>query len=114
MKRAFLGMLLAAAPLCGFAQEKPSAPLAGKLLITGSSTMAPLVEDLAKRFRVRNPGVAIPIARDGVVFVVHKDKPVRGLARTRAIEVFTGTIEVDSEPGKGSTFTPRLPMRDKP
>ena len=129
MKRKFLlCMLLAAAPLSGFAQEKPSAPLAGKLLITGSSTMAPLIEDLGKRFRTLHPGVAItveaggsgrgvadardgkadigmasreltpqeqalfaiPIARDGVAFVVHKDNPVGGLTRAHALAVFTG------------------------
>jgi hypothetical protein len=34
-------MMFAAAPLSGFAQGTASAPLAGKLLIAGSSTMAP-------------------------------------------------------------------------
>ena len=131
MKRAFLlCMLLAAAPLSGFAQGPPSAPLAGKLLITGSSTMAPMVEELGKHFRTRHPGVvitveaggsgrgvadalegkadigmasreltpkekalfAIPIARDGVVFAVHKDNPVGGLTRAQALELFTGKI----------------------
>ena len=131
MKRKFLlCMLLAAAPLSGFAQEKPSAPLNGKLLITGSSTMAPLIEDLGKRFRTRHPGVAItveaggsgrgvadardgkadigmasreltpqeqalfaiPIARDGIVFVVHKDNPLGALTRAQAVEMFSGKI----------------------
>ena len=60
MKRAFLlCTMLAAAPLSGFAQETASAPLTGKLLITGSSSMAPVVEELAKRFRTRHPGVVI-------------------------------------------------------
>jgi hypothetical protein len=36
-----------------------AAPLAGKLLITGSFTMAPIVEDLGKRFRTRRQGVVI-------------------------------------------------------
>lgn len=131
MRREFLlCLLLAAAPLTGLCQGTASAPLAGKLLITGSSTMAPLVEDLAKRFRARHPGVAItvetggsgrgvgdalagradigmasrelspteqalfaiPIARDGVAFVAHKDNPVKGLTRAQAIEIFTGKI----------------------
>ena len=129
MKRAFmLCMMLAAAPAPGFAQGTASAPLTGKLLITGSSTMAPMVEELGKRFRTRHPGVvitveaggsgrgvadalegkadigmasrelnpkektlfAIPIARDGVAFVVHKDNPIGGLTRAQALAVFTG------------------------
>lgn len=62
MKRAFLlCMMLAAAPLPAFAQGMAPAPLAGKLLITGSSTMAPMVEELGKRFRTRHPGVVITV-----------------------------------------------------
>lgn len=64
MKRAFLLCVVLAA-----------APLSGKLLITGSSTMAPMVEELGKRFRARHPG--------------------------------------ESEPGKGSTFTLRLPVKER-
>jgi phosphate transport system substrate-binding protein len=131
MKRAFLlCMSLAAAPLPGFAQGTASAPLAGKLLITGSSTMAPMVVELAKRFRAQHSGVvitvetggsgrgvadalegkadigmasrelnpkekalfAIPIARDGVTFVVHKNNPIGGLTRAQVFELFTGKI----------------------
>lgn len=129
MKSALLlCVVLAAAPLPSFAQGMASAPLSGKLLITGSSAMAPMVEGLGKRFRTRHPGVtisveggnsergvadalegkadigmasreldakeqalfAIPMARDGVVFVVHKDNPVGGLTRAQALAVFTG------------------------
>jgi phosphate transport system substrate-binding protein len=123
-------MMLAAAPLPAFAQGTASAPLSGKLLITGSSIVAPLIEELGKRFRTRHPGVvitveaggseravadalagradigmasrelnpkeqalfAIPIARDGMVFVVRKDNPVRGLTRAQATELLTGKI----------------------
>lgn len=131
MKRAFLlCMMLAAVPLGAFAQATAPAPLAGKLLITGSSTMAPMVEELVKRFRARHPGLvitveaggsgrgvadalagradigmasrelspkekalfAIPIARDGVAFVVHKENPVEALTRAQALSVFTGGI----------------------
>lgn len=129
MRRAFLlCMMLAAGPLTAFAQGTASAPLSGKLLITGSSTMAPLVEELGKRFRMRHPGVAIsvesggsgrgvrdalegkadigmasrelnpkekalfaiPIARDGVAFVVHKDNRLGGFTRAQLLAVFTG------------------------
>lgn len=56
MKRA---LMLAAAPLSGFAQGTASAPLSGKLLMTGSPTMAPMIEASGKRFRTRHPGVVI-------------------------------------------------------
>lgn len=133
MKHAFLlCLVLAAAPLPGLAQARSSTPPTGKLLITGSSTMAPMVEKLGKRFRAQHPGVlitvkaggsgrgvadvlagqadiglasrelklnrteqalfAIPIARDGVTFVVHKDNPVQALTRAQALAVFTGEV----------------------
>lgn len=131
MKHAFLLCLaLAAAPLSGLAQAPSGTPLTGKLLITGSSTMAPLVEELGRRFRAQHPGVlitvkaggsargvadvlagkadigmvsrelnrteqalfAIPIARDGVTFVVHKDNPVQALTRAQTLAVFTGKV----------------------
>jgi ABC-type phosphate transport system substrate-binding protein len=66
MKRALLlCMLLAAAPLPAFSQGTASAPLGGKLLITGSSAMAPMVEELGKRFRTRHPGVVITVEAGG-------------------------------------------------
>ena len=66
MKRAILlWLLLAAAPLTAFAQGTAVAPLTGKLLITGSSTMAPMVEELGKRFRTRHPGVVITVEAGG-------------------------------------------------
>lgn len=132
MKHAFLLCLaLAAAPLSSLAQAPSTRTLlTGKLLITGSSTMAPLVEELGKRFRAQHPGVvitveaggsgrgvadalagkadigmasrelnqkeqalfAIPIARDGATFVVHKDNPVQALTRAQALAVFTGKV----------------------
>lgn len=56
MERAILMcMILGAVPLSGFAQGQESAPLAGTLLITGSSTMAPLIAELATRFRTWHP-----------------------------------------------------------
>ena len=52
MKRAFLlRMMLAAAPLSRFAQDTARAPLAGKLLITGSALFAiPIARDGSARF----------------------------------------------------------------
>lgn len=66
MKPAWLlCIMLAVAPLSSPAQTAASAPLAGKLLITGSSTMTPMVEELGKRFRARHPGVAISVEAGG-------------------------------------------------
>jgi phosphate transport system substrate-binding protein len=104
--------------------------LTGRLLITGSSTMAPLVSAIANRFHALHPGVSIevqpggsgrgiadarqgkadigmvsralgdaeqdlqglPIARDGVAVVVHKDNPVRPLSDAQVVEIYTGKI----------------------
>lgn len=117
-------------PFYTFGQTKAAPPLAGKLLITGSSSMAPLIQILAERFQQRHPGVtitvesggssrgvtdtierksdigmvsrelnadeqalfAIPVARDGVVFAVHKSNAVVGLSKVQALAVVTGKI----------------------
>ena len=39
--------------------------LAGRLTLTGSSTLAPLMTELAKRFRLRHPGVEIAVEAGG-------------------------------------------------
>ena len=107
-----------------------SQPLAGKLVITGSSTMAPVVAELGRQFASLHPGVeitveaggsgrgasdaladksdigmvsrdlgaaektlfAIPMGRDGVVFIVHRDNPVRAITREQARSIFDGTV----------------------
>ena len=60
---AFAGAML----LVGCAQEQPQEKKAApvKLTIMGSSTMAPLVIELAKVFQERNPGVAIDVKSGG-------------------------------------------------
>jgi phosphate transport system substrate-binding protein len=100
----------------------------GRLLITGSSTMAPLVAAIAKRFQALYPGTSvevrmggsgrgiqdarrgvadigmvsralgeelrdlygIPIARDGVAVVVHRDNPVKSLTVRQIADIFSG------------------------
>jgi phosphate transport system substrate-binding protein len=117
-------------PNTGFAQVAESEPLTGRLVISGSSTMAPLVVAISKLFGVRHPGVtvtvktsaseqgaedalegksdigmasrdlegkelalfAIPIARDGVALVVHKDNPAVGLTKAQIRDILTGKI----------------------
>jgi len=113
------------------AQSRPAADVvAGHLLITGSSTMAPLVSAVAKRFQAQHAGVNIevqtggsgrgladarqgkadigmvsralgeaeqdlvglPIARDGVAVVVHKDNPVRSLSDAQVAGIYTGKL----------------------
>ncbi|HEX6364368.1 MAG TPA: phosphate ABC transporter substrate-binding protein [Albitalea sp.] len=111
--------------------------LRGRLVITGSNTMAPLVSAIARRFVALHPGVAIevqpggtgrglddarrgaadvgmvsralgdaerdmqglPIARDGVALVVHKDNPVSGLTDRQVVGIYTGRITRWSEVG---------------
>lgn len=60
---AFLAM-----PLLGVGAEegtiagtRPSSNLAGKLLLTGSTTMAPLMTEIGKRFRALHRGVEIEV-----------------------------------------------------
>lgn len=124
-----LGMVLPwCSPPCSAQGSASKSAPTGKLLITGSSTMSPLVTEMARRLEALYPAVrvevraggsgrgiadvlegkadigmasrelaaqekalfAIPIARDGVVFAVHKDNPVRGLTRAQLLAVFTG------------------------
>lgn len=104
--------------------------LAGRLLVTGSSTMAPLVTAIAKRFQGLHPGVqvevqmggsgrgiadvrqgkadigmvsralaeaeqvfyGVPIARDGVAVVIHRDNPVPSLTDRQIADIYTGKI----------------------
>ena len=44
---------------------KGPVPASGKLLITGSSTMAPMIEAIAKRFSAAHPGVQIEVRTVG-------------------------------------------------
>ncbi|OHC66450.1 MAG: ABC transporter substrate-binding protein [Rhodocyclales bacterium RIFCSPLOWO2_02_FULL_63_24] len=102
----------------------------GRLLLSGSTTMAPLMIEVAKRFQTLHPGIeiqvqlggsgrgvsdarqgkadigmvsrnlgeaerdlhAIPIARDGVAMIVHRDNPVRSLSDRQLLDLYTGRI----------------------
>lgn len=104
--------------------------LSGQLLLAGSSTMAPLMSEIAKRFQSLHPGVrievrtggsgrgisdvregkadigmvsralteaegdlhGIPIARDGVGIIVHRDNPVTSLSDRQLVDIYTGKI----------------------
>ena len=60
---AVAAIVLAASP--AGAQPRVAPELAGTLLLTGSSTMAPLVTDIAKRFMLRHPAVHITVQSGG-------------------------------------------------
>ncbi|WP_198019587.1 phosphate ABC transporter substrate-binding protein [Pseudogulbenkiania sp. MAI-1] len=106
------------------------AALSGRLLLTGSSTMAPLMMDIGKRFQSLHHGVqvevqtggsgrgisdaregkadigmasralsdkeadlyGVPIARDGICLIVHRDNLVRSLSNRQIVGIFTGRI----------------------
>ena len=63
------------APGHAVAQPRSATALAGHLLLTGSSTMAPLMSDIARRFTARHPGVTVEVQSGGTG---------RGIADARA------------------------------
>lgn len=128
-----VGLALALLALAGSARadlKGASDQYEGRLLITGSSTMAPLIVAIAKRFQTLHTGArvevqmggsgrgirdarqgaadigmvsralgeaerdlyGVPIARDGVAVVVHRDNPVKSLTVRQIVEVYTGRI----------------------
>lgn len=76
------------------------------------------------RFRVKDTGIGISLSRQDAIFDRFiqgdpEDKDVRegsglGLAITKSyVEMLDGTIELYSEPGKGSCFSITLPLEQK-
>jgi len=70
-------------------------PSSGKMLITGSSTMAPLVTAIAERFRVLHPGVEIDVQAGG---------SGRGLADARAGKADIGMVSRALTDKEGDVF----------
>lgn len=131
-----LAVLLALACTVAGAAEKRGGSdstfgtVSGKLLITGSSTMCPLIGEIGRRFETLHPEVRIevqcggsgrgiddvregkaaigmasrpltgkesdlycvPIARDGVSIILHKDNPVKSLSDAQVAEIYTGRL----------------------
>jgi phosphate transport system substrate-binding protein len=61
----FLCLLVSASAGLGLSKESIKAPLEGKLVLTGSSTIAPLVGDMAKRFETLHPKVRVDVQSGG-------------------------------------------------
>ena len=69
-------ILLAVFPTLAGCQESPAAkPPTHKLVITGSSTIAPLIADIAKRFEAQHQGIRVDVQTGG---------SSRGVADTRS------------------------------
>lgn len=114
----------------GVCAEPAAPPPAARLLLSGSTTMAPLMLEIGKRFQALHPGIqievqmggsgrgisdarqgkaeigmvsralgeterdlfAMPIARDGVAVIVHKDNPVSALSDRQLVDIYSGRI----------------------
>lgn len=57
--------VLVLVPFAAQGQEAGKAALTGKLTLSGSSTVAPLVSEIAKRFEELNPGVRVDVQTGG-------------------------------------------------
>lgn len=65
LKQLILGFLAVALPLAAYPADSARESLTGNLLITGSSTMAGMIDELAKRFIKQHPGVVIAVEAGG-------------------------------------------------
>lgn len=125
-----LSLLSALVMSSGVQAQSSTQPPASRLLLTGSTTMAPLMVEIAKRFQTMYPGIqidvqmggsgrgvsdarqgkadigmvsrvlgeterdlhAIPIARDGVAVIVHRDNPTTSLDARQLLDIYSGKI----------------------
>lgn len=124
-------MFLLSVLMMGSGVRAEPAPLpASRLLLAGSTTMAPLMTEVARRFQSLHPGIrievqmggsgrgvsdarlgkadigmvsrplgetekdlsGIPIGRDGVALIVHKDNPVSALGERQLLDIYTGKV----------------------
>lgn len=91
--RRLLALAAILAVLPGLAQARPE-----KLTLTGSSTLAPLVTKLAKRFMAANPGVVIAVEAGG---------SLRGAADALSGKADIGMVSRRSMSARASPATPR-------
>lgn len=129
--QAALRLVLLALVMSNGVLAQPSIQLpASRLLLSGSTTMAPLMMEIGRRFQTLHPGIqievqmggsgqgvsdtrqgkaaigmvsrapseterdlyAIPIGRDGVAVIVHKDNPATSLNNRQLLDVYSGKI----------------------
>ena len=65
MKRILIVAALAVPAVVGLFGFPSWADTSGKLVVTGSSTIAPLIAEIAKRFEQQNPGVRVDVQTGG-------------------------------------------------
>lgn len=65
MKRLLIVAALAVPAVVGLFGFPPWADTSGKLVVTGSSTIAPLIAEIAKRVEQQNPGVRVDVQTGG-------------------------------------------------
>ncbi|HYI01465.1 substrate-binding domain-containing protein, partial [Hyalangium sp.] len=63
MKKLWVGVALLLLAVTGCKSEKSGQ--ASKLTLTGSSTIAPLMSEVAKRFEAQNPGIRVDVQTGG-------------------------------------------------
>lgn len=128
--RRLLATTLAVMMLPALLHAEPAVPPPVRLNIAGSTTMAPLLAEVGRRFQQQHPGstisvrmggsgrgvsavrdgsaqigmvsralneaekdlYGIPIARDGVAVIVHRDNPVRAVTQAQLAGIYTGAI----------------------
>lgn len=82
---------LAAAPLALVLAACGGARAAERVVVTGSSTIAPLMGEIARRFEAQHPGVRVEVQSGG---------SSRGLADVRAGRADLGMVSRDPGPGE--------------
>ena len=99
---AALGLALLAAAACGAPAATSGDGLGGgRLTLSGSSTIAPLAGEIAKRFEARHPGVRVDVQTGG---------SSRGVADVRRGSVHIGMVSRALNPGEEDLTAHRLAM----
>ncbi len=75
----------------GGCDEPGASSMTGRLVVTGSSTVAPLAVEIARRFEARHPGVKVDVQTGG---------SSRGIADTRRGLADIGMVSRDLKPGE--------------
>jgi phosphate transport system substrate-binding protein len=98
---AAIGLLAAVATGCGPPAPSTDAFGDGRLTLSGSSTIAPLVSEIGKRFEAAHPGVRVDVQTGG---------SSRGVADTRRGTVQIGMVSRSLDPSEGDLTATRIAM----